>query len=172
MIGPPSVAPVWFRLRPSGNREKKPFAFISVFRTNQKALPCTVFVPLLVTMLTEPAELLPTSRPELLVTILNSCTASGNGNARLVLNRLSLLSPPSSVYLSWFWREPFTESALTPGAEYAPRPASPLGALDGCTPATRRVRSARLRPFSGRSTTRRESTTSLMVALRVSTIVA
>src|SRR5881396_1677953 len=153
MIGPPSVAPVWFRLRPSGNREKKPLAFISVFRTNQKALPCTVFVPLLVTMLTEPAELLPNSRPELLVTMLNSCTASGNGNARLVLNRLSLLSPPSRVYLSWFWREPLTDRYFTPGAEYAPKPASAFAPPEGCTPATSSVRSARLRPFSGRSTT-------------------
>src|SRR5215467_4750497 len=117
MIGPPNVAPPWLRFKPSGDVEKKLLAFRSVFRMNQKTSPCTVLVPLLVTMLTEPAELFPTSRPALLVTMLNSCTASGNGNARLVLNRLSLLSPPSRVYLSWFCREPLTERYFAPGAE-------------------------------------------------------
>src|SRR5262245_52500090 len=101
--------------------------------------------------------------------MLNSCTASGNGNAILALNKLSLLSPPSSVYANWFWRDPLTDRYLTPGAEYASRPASPFGGPTGCTPGTSRVKSARLRPLSGRSTTRRESTTSFIVALLVST---
>src|SRR5215831_15368748 len=121
-------------------------------------------------MLTVPAELFPTSRPALLVTMLNSCTASGNGNATFPLNRLSVLFPPSSVYPSWFWRDPFTERDFTPGAEYEDRPASPFGGPTGCTPGTSNVRSARFLPLSGKSTTLLESTTSLIVALLVSTV--
>ncbi len=168
-IGPPSVPPNWLRSRPSSRRVPSGPTLANAFlalnrlsRRNSKALPWSVLVPDFVTALTEAPACIPFCAERPLVATLNSCSASGNGSGRFRLVFGSLCMAPSRRYDTPYEMPPATEMA---------DPRWPAGlALPVWTAApARSTRSVTLRPWSGSSTMRSFSTTSLMPELRTST---
>ncbi len=70
-------------------------AFRAPFRRYSNTFPWNRFDPDLVTTLTVAPGCVPKRADSALVSTLNSCSASGNGNGRLTLVIVSVLSPPS-----------------------------------------------------------------------------
>src|SRR5947209_3568443 len=86
ITGPPTVAPNWFRFKPSSCfvpsaliGAKKFAAFNELLRRYSNALPCREFVPERVIALTMPPTLRPNSAENVFVCTLNSWSASGFG---------------------------------------------------------------------------------------------
>src|SRR5687767_1774746 len=123
MIGPPSTKPNW--LRDIGGFSlatglKKPVAFSDVSRKNSHAAPCSLLVPLWYATLTVAPPARPYSALMLLVTTLNSATASGGGcitwlEKPWLLVPYALLSMPSSRKLLTVLRRPLTLNAPSRG---------------------------------------------------------
>src|SRR5262249_21285252 len=129
--GPPTVPPAWLRFRLSDWCEKKLFALKSELRINQNPFACSVLAPLLVTTLTEPAELFPVSAAALLVWTENPSTASGKGNGMFSFCRLSLLPPLPKVKRPVFARPPLTASPTEPAESFDPPLDTPVDTTPG-----------------------------------------
>src|SRR5687767_649814 len=155
MIGPPSTKPNW--LRDIGGFSlatglKKPVAFSDVSRKNSHAAPCSLLVPLWYATLTVAPPARPYSALMLLVTTLNSATASGGGcitwlEKPWLLVPYALLSMPSSRKLLKVLRRPLTLNEPSRTVE-----ALPVLSAESRTPVVSSASAEYSRPFSGSAT--------------------